>query len=213
MTVTLYLLRHGQTELSRDDTFCGSGLDPELTADGLRMAQAFADFYSSTKWQSIYTSSLKRTVSTARPLCERVGMTSSPRSELNEIGYGEWEGLTKSTVDKKFHDDYIKWLADPAWHAPTGGELAVAIARRGMQVIEEIKEHCSTGNVLIVSHKATIRIILCALLGVDVGRFRYRFVCPTGSVSVVEFSPEGPLLHALADRSHFSDALKTLPGT
>ena len=211
--MTLYLLRHGQTELSRDDTFCGSGLDPELTADGLRMAQAFADFYSSTKWQSIYTSSLKRTVSTARPLCERTGMTSSPRSELNEIGYGEWEGLTKAIVDKKFHDDYIKWLADPAWHAPTGGELAVAIARRGMQVIEEIKEHCSTGNVLIVSHKATIRIVLCALLGVDVGRFRYRFVCPTGSVSVVEFSAEGPLLHALGDRSHFSDELKTLPGT
>jgi len=213
MTVRLYLLRHGQTELSRDDTFCGSGLDPELTADGHRMAQAFADFYSSTEWQAIYTSSLKRTASTAQPLCERIGMTSSPRSELNEIGYGEWEGLTKSTVDEKFHDDYIQWLADPAWHAPTGGELAVAIARRGMQVIEEIKEHCSSGNVLIVSHKATIRIILCALLGVDVGRFRYRFVCPTGSVSIVEFSAEGPLLHALADRSHFSDALKALPGT
>ena len=132
MTVRLYLLRHGQTELSRDDTFCGSGLDPELTADGHRMAQAFADFYSSTEWQAIYTSGLKRTASTAQPLCERIGMTSSPRSELNEIGYGEWEGLTKSTVDEKFHDDYIQWLADPAWHAPTGGELAVAIARRGM---------------------------------------------------------------------------------
>ena len=213
MTLTLYFLRHGQTELSRDDTFCGSGLDPELTSGGRQMAQAFADAYSNLQWQAIYTSSLRRTISTAQPLCERTGMTSIPRAELNEIGYGEWEGLTKTAVEQKFHDDYIRWLADPAWHAPTGGELAVAIARRGMQLIEEITEHCSTGNVLIVAHKATIRIILCALLGVDVGRFRYRFVCPTGSVSVVEFSAEGPLLHALADRSHFSDALKTLPGT
>jgi probable phosphoglycerate mutase len=82
-----------------------------------------------------------------------------------------------------------------------------------MQVIEEIKEHYDNGNVLIVSHKATIRIMLCALLGIDVGRFRYRLVCPVGSVSIVEFTTEGPLLRALADRSHFSEELKTLPGT
>jgi broad specificity phosphatase PhoE len=54
---------------------------------------------------------------------------------------------------------------------------------------------------------------LCALLGIDVGRFRYRLVCPVGSVSIVEFTDEGPLLRALADRSHFSEELKTLPGT
>jgi probable phosphoglycerate mutase len=213
MTLTLYLLRHGQTELSRDDTFCGSGLDPELTSDGHQMAKAFAEAYSTTHWEAVYTSNLRRTISTAQPLCERINVISKARAELNEIGYGQWEGLTKTAVNEKFHDDYIRWLADPAWHSPTGGELAVAIARRGMQLIEEITEQCSTGNVLIVSHKATIRIILCALLGVDVGRFRYRFVCPTGSVSLVEFSAEGPLLHALADRSHFSDELKTLPGT
>ena len=213
MSLTLYLLRHGQTELSRDDTFCGSGLDPNLTSDGHKMAQAFADAYSSTAWQAVYTSSLQRTISTAQPLCERIGIASKPRAEVNEIGYGDWEGLTKAAVEEKFHDDYIRWLADPAWHPPTNGELAVAIARRGMQLIEEITEHCTSGNVLIVSHKATIRIILCALLGVDVGRFRYRFVCPTGSVSVVGFSAEGPLLHALADRSHFSEELKRLPGT
>jgi broad specificity phosphatase PhoE len=213
MTLTLYFLRHGQTELSRDDTFCGSGLDPALTPDGLQMAKAFADAYSSIHWQAVYTSALRRTINTARPLCERIGLSPNSRAELNEIAYGDWEGLTKATVEEKFHDDYIRWLADPAWHPPTNGELAVAIARRGMQLIEELKEHCSDGNVLIVSHKATIRIILCALLGVDVGRFRYRFVCPTGSVSVVEFSGEGPLLHALGDRSHFSEALKALPGT
>ncbi len=82
-----------------------------------------------------------------------------------------------------------------------------------MKVIEEIKQQCPDGNVLIVSHKATIRIILCALMGIDVGRFRYRLICPVGSVSIVEFSAEGPLLHALADRSHFNETLKALPGT
>lgn len=213
MSFFLYFLRHGQTTLSRNDTFCGSGLDPELTPEGTEMAESFARAYERTSWQAIYTSTLNRTIATAQPLCDRVGMKSKPRAELNEIAYGSWEGLTKSYVEEKFHDDYIRWQADPAWNAPTGGELAVSIARRGMRLIEEIRSSCTNGNVLLVSHKATIRIILCALMGIDVGRFRYRFVCPVGSVSTIEFSSEGPLLHELANQSHLSEALKTLPGT
>ena len=65
----------------------------------------------------------------------------------------------------------------------------------------------------MVSHKATIRIILCSLLGIDVGRFRYRLVCPVGSVSNVEFTPDGPMLKALADRSHLTEGLRSLRGT
>jgi broad specificity phosphatase PhoE len=68
------------------------------------------------------------------------------------------------------------------------------------------------GSVLVVSHKATIRILLCALLGIDLGRFRYRLGCPVGSVSVVEFAPQGPLLHTLADRTHLRETLRHLPG-
>jgi probable phosphoglycerate mutase len=213
MSLKLFFLRHGQTELSREDTFCGSGLNPELTADGIRMAQAFAAAYKETKWEAIYTSVLRRTITTAEPLVQLVKVTPQARAELNEIAYGKWEGLTKDKVSKDFHDDYIKWLADPAWHSPTGGETAVTIAQRALKLMEEIREQFSEGNVLIVSHKASIRVILCGLLGIDVGRFRYRLVCPVGSVSIVELTAEGPLLHALADQSHFTEELRSLPGT
>ena len=213
MSVTLYLLRHGQTELSREDKFCGSGLDPELTSDGLKMAQAFADAYRETPWRAIYSSNLQRGIATARPLCDAVGMDLQVRANLNEIGYGRWEGLTREKVDEAYHDEYTSWLADPAWHAPTGGELATVVARRALRVIEEITHEFDDGNVLVVSHKATIRIIVCNLLGIDVGRFRYRLACPVGSVSVVEFTSEGPLLAKLADRSHLSETLRSLPGT
>lgn len=213
MSLTLHFLRHGQTALSREDVFCGSGLDPELTAEGLEMAHAFAAASRSKPWTAIYSSSLRRGIATAQPLCEALGLEMQIRSDLNEIGYGKWEGLSKERVKRDYHDDYISWLADPAWHPPTGGELAVVIARRGLSVIEEIKHQFSDGNVLIVSHKATIRIILCSLLGIDVGRFRYRLVCPVGSVSVVDFTPHGPLVTALADRSHLNEQLRSLPGT
>ncbi|BAZ09810.1 phosphoglycerate mutase [Calothrix sp. NIES-4071] len=212
MTLTLYFLRHGQTECSRSNSYCGS-IDPQLTPDGMEMAQVFADAYSSTAWKAIFSSPMQRTIATAKPLCDIVKLQPELRDGLKEINYGQWEGKTPETVSVEFHDDYIRWLADPAWYAPTGGEMAIAIASRAMQVIEEIKQRYTDGNVLVVSHKATIRIMLCSLMGIDVGRFRYRLGCPVGSVSVVEFTSHGPLLKALADRTHQSKRLRELPGT
>ncbi len=212
MTITLYLLRHGQTQCSRDNAFCGS-VDPELTTDGIEMAQAFAVAYQSLDWQAIYASPMQRTIATAKPLAEKLGIKLELRDGLKEINYGKWEGQTVEAVARDYHDDYIRWTADPAWYPPTGGELAVAIATRALLVIEEIKQRYSSGNVLIVAHKATIRIMLCSLLGIDVGRFRFRLGCPVGSVSKVEFGAHGPLLHSLSDRTHLSERLRTLPGT
>ena len=68
MSLMLYFLRHGQTAFSRDNDFCGSGTDPELTTDGLAMAKAFAAAYRTTSWNAIYSSPLQRAVATAQPL-------------------------------------------------------------------------------------------------------------------------------------------------
>lgn len=212
MTLTLYFLRHGQTECSRSNSYCGS-IDPELTPDGIEMAQVFADAYGSTAWKAIFSSPMRRTIATAKPLCDMLKLAPELRDGLKEINYGQWEGKTPETVSVEFHDDYIRWLADPAWYAPTGGEMVITIASRAMQVIEEIKQRYTDGNILVVSHKATIRIMLCSLMGIDVGRFRYRLGCPVGSISIIEFTSHGPLLKALADRTHQSTRLRNLPGT
>lgn len=211
--LSLYLLRHGQTSFSRANAFCGASLDPNLTDEGRLMAEAFAKAYAATPWRAIFASPLKRTLETAQPICDATAITPRVRDDLKEISYGKWEGKTNVEVDAEFHDDYIRWTADPAWYPPTDGEPAISIAHRSLRVVEEIQRVYEDGNVLIVSHKATIRIILCSLLGIDVGRFRYRLACPVGSVSVVEFGKNGPLLKALADRDHLSAELKNLPGT
>jgi len=211
--LSLYLLRHGQTSFSRANAFCGAALNPDLTDDGREMAELFGQTYGDTKWEAIFTSPLKRTLETAHPICNITGLSPQVRDGLKEIAYGQWEGKTVEEVSTEFHDDYIRWTADPAWYPPTDGEPAVAISHRSLQVVEEIQKVYDEGNVLIVSHKATIRILLCSLLGIDVGRFRYRLACPVGSVSVIEFGKHGPLLKAMADRGHLNDRLRGLPGT
>ena len=215
MSLTIYFLRHGQTTLSRNNVFCGSASDPDLTDEGREMARMFADAHTSLPWQAVYASPLRRTIATAKPLCDALNLQMELRDGLKEIGYGDWEGKSVANVSAAFHDDYLRWTADPAWNAPSGanGEAANAVAQRGLQVVEEIKEKFDNGNVLIVAHKATIRVVLCALLGIDIGRFRFRLGCPVGSVSRVEFTMHGPLLHLLAGRSHLSEHLRSLPGT
>ena len=212
MSLTVYFLRHGQTPFSRDDILSGGRADPELTVEGEQMAQDFASAYKNLPFLAIYSSPLSRTEATARPICEALQIRPELRDGLKEIAYGAWEGRTREEVTHQFHDDYLLWTADPAWNPPTGGETAVMVAQRAIRVIEEIRERFHDGNVLIISHKATIRIIICSLLGIDVGRFRYRLGCPVGSVSILEFSNRGPFLHALADRMHLREALRNLSG-
>jgi broad specificity phosphatase PhoE len=212
MSLKLYFLRHGETPYSRTGGYCGD-LDPELTLAGQQMAQAFGKAYAALDWAAIYVSPMKRTIATAQPLCDSTNLQMQLREGLKEIRYGEWEGQTSEFVKEHYSEDYTRWLTEPAWNPPTGGETAVQIASRASLVLAEIEQTHTTGNVLVVSHKATIRIMLCALLGIDLGRYRDRIDVPAASLSVVKFDVHGPLLQSLGDRSFMSQELRDLPGT
>lgn len=210
--LNLYFLRHGETIYSQTGKYCGD-LDPELTTVGVQMAEAFATAYCSLPWTAIFCSPMKRTIATARPLCDAIGIEMQLQDGLREISYGKWEEQTVESVKQNYQDDYLRWLAEPAWNSPTGGETAVQVATRATSVIAEIVKNYSTGNILIVSHKATLRIILCSLLGIDLGRYRDRLNLLVASVSIVKFDLHGPLLQVLGDRYHLPDSLRNLPGT
>lgn len=177
------------------------------------MAEEFAQAYRDIPWTAAYVSPLRRARETAQPLCELVGLDMQIRDGLREVIYGHWEGKQPAVVDREYHDEFVAWLTDPAWYAPVGGERAVDIARRSSQVLDEIEHQHHTGHVLLVSHKATIRIMLCTLLGIDVGRYRDRLAMPVAAVSIVELAKRGPLFHTIADRSHLGERLRALPST
>ncbi len=177
------------------------------------MAQAFATAYQSTPWTAIYASPMQRAQATAAPIAKATGLTPYLRDGLKEINYGKWEGKDKATVMREFGADYDRWLTEPAWNAPTGGETAVQIANRAMAVVAEITAQHTDGNILIVSHKATLRIILCSLLGIDLGRYRDRLDYPAAALSVVRFGQYGPMLESIGDRAYMSAELRDREGT
>ncbi|WP_020485186.1 histidine phosphatase family protein [Methylomonas sp. MK1] len=212
MSLKIYLLRHGETAYSQRGAFCGS-LDPDLTAEGKAMAQAFADAYRSLTWSDVFVSPMQRAIATAQPLCDALSLTMQFRAGLREISYGAWEDQEQDYVNQHHAQDYLRWQTDPAWNPPTGGETAMQIAARALPVITEIQTQYKTGNVLLVSHKATIRILLCSLLGIDLGRYRDRINALAASVSIIKFTEYGPMLEVLGDRNHLPENLRQRAGT
>ena len=142
----------------------------------------------------------------------RSGLRDATARGLKEIRYGKWEDKSVNFVKQHYPDDYIRWLAEPAWNPPTGGETALEISSRASLVVAEIQERHAHGHVLVVSHKATIRILLCSLLGIDLGRYRDRIEMLAGSVSIVRFDVHGPLLEVLGNRVYMGEELCARPG-
>ena len=212
MPLNLYLLRHGETEASRTGGYVGF-TDVDLTPEGLAMAEAFAEKYKHLPWQAIFASPLKRTVATATPIAKAVGLNIQLRNGLKEMFFGEWEGLSLEEVKARHDKDYNNWMTEPAWNPPTGGETGMQVASRAAMVIAEIENQFTEGNVLVVSHKTTIRLMLCSLLGIDSGRYRDRINMPVASVSLVRFDKYGPMLLKHGDRTHLPEELESRPGT
>ncbi len=207
MPLRLYLLRNAETEYCRTGRYCSRD-GVSLTQRGQQMADFFAKAYHQVTWKALFCSPLNHARETVKPLCHATGLEVQCRDHLRELSFGKWEGMAPREVNQWFHDDYIRWLADPAWNRPTQGEKGMQVARRSSDVLAEIEETYPDGNVLIVSHKATLRIMLCTLLGIDVGRYRDRLAMPVTAVSLVELMDYGPFVSQFNDCPHLPPHLR-----
>jgi alpha-ribazole phosphatase len=210
--LSLYLVRHGQTDYSLNNRLCGA-IDPPLNEHGLAMAEALGARYGKESWAGIWCSPQVRARQTALPTATRAGKELILDDGLREISYGEWEGRPEAEVQRDDAARFQAWAAHPGHIAPPGGESGLAIASRVLAALERIKQAHPSGKVLLVSHKATLRVLACALLGVDVDLFRARIAQKVCAVSIIDFKSTGPLLQVLGDTSHLPPELRTDEGT
>jgi probable phosphoglycerate mutase len=203
--ITLHLVRHGDTMQAAEGIFCGD-LDPPLTATGLAQAERVAQAVKSLGVSALYCSPKLRARTTAAPIARACGLDARVEENLREISYGSWEGRFEAEIRRDEPAAYETWRMDPALSSPPGGESAFAIAARALPVVLRAREDHPKGSVMLVSHKATIRVIVCALLGMPLGRFRSHIACPTASITSFEFGDRGPMLARLGDTSHLMPA-------
>ena len=142
---------------------------------------------------------------TAEILAKPHGLTPIARDGLREIAHGRWEGLTRREVEHQFGEEYASWEEDPFNFAPVGGETGVAVLARALPVIGDIVRRHEGEQVLVVSHKATLRLILSSLLGFDVRGYRDRLDQAPACLNVVDFrNPVRARLMLFNDTSHYA---------
>ena len=205
MTTRIYLIRHGATILSAEDRFAGA-TDVDLSDEGRHQAEALALRLSDDHIMAVYCSPLKRTVETATILARPQGLTPIQRDGLREINHGRWESLRRSDVEAQFPEEYAAWEEDPFIYAPLEGESGLSLMARALPVIREIVLNHAGENVAVVSHKATIRLIISSLLGFDPRGYRDRLDQAPACLNVLDFKdPVRARLMVFNDVSHYVD--------
>jgi probable phosphoglycerate mutase len=137
-----------------------------------------------------------------------------PVPALREISHGHWEGRKRSEVERLFPDEYRRWESDPFSFAPEGGETGLAVTARALPATLELLAAHADAEVLIVSHKATIRLLICSFLGLDPRSYRDRLDQSPASLNVVDFGDlDRPRLMLFNDTSHHAADPSGTPGT
>jgi len=201
----LFLVRHGATSATQEDRFSGSS-GAELSEEGRWQAARLGERLSHQNITAAYSSPLSRALDTARIIAEQCGLEPATRDGLREMGHGHWEGMKRRDVEEQFAVEYAAWEADPFTFAPEGGESGLGVLARALPVIREIVTTHPGGRVLVVSHKATLRLVLSSLLAFDPRGYRDRLDQSPACLNVLDFlDPVRVRLMLFNDTSHYAD--------
>jgi probable phosphoglycerate mutase len=206
MTTRLYLARHGATRLAAEDRFSGAdGVD--LSEEGKHQAERLGQRLRREGISAIYSSTMSRAVETAAFVAGACALQATQRAGLGEMSHGHWEGLTRQEVEAQFGAEYGSWEEDPFTFAPAGGESGVVVLARALPVIREIVTAHTDERVLVVSHKATIRLVLSSLLGFDPRGYRDRLDQAPACLNILDFKDAvRARLMLFNDISHYAAA-------
>lgn len=211
MNTRIFLIRHGATILTAEDRFAGS-INVPLSDQGREQARRLSIRLADENLTAVYASPLDRTMETARILAQPHGLEVQPRDGLREISHGHWEEMTRPEVEAKYPEEAAAWEEDPFTFAPPGGESGLAVTARSLPALMDILHAHPSGNVAIVSHKATIRLLLSSLLGFDPRRYRDNLDQSPAALNIVDFkSPVRARLTLFNDTSHYESAGLAIP--
>ncbi|WP_051848594.1 bifunctional RNase H/acid phosphatase [Streptomyces sp. NRRL WC-3725] len=189
---TLVLLRHGETPLTPQKRFSGSGgTDPSLSAAGREQAHRVAEALARRGTiQDVVASPLARTRETAEIVAARLNLGVTLEDGLRETDFGAWEGLTFGEVRERYPDDLDAWLADPEAHPTGGGESFTETATRIAATRDKLTAAYAGRTVLLVTHVTPIKTFVRLALGAP-PKSLFRMELSAASLSAVAYYADG----------------------
>jgi len=180
----IYLIRHGETEWSRDGKHTGV-TDVSLTDHGRQTARSLQPVLAREQFVLVLTSPLQR----ARETCDLAGLAKDSRVEpdLMEWNYGDYEGLTTKQIQS----------AKPGWsvfhHGCPGGETPEQVGGRANRVLAKVR--ATDGNVALFAHGHVLRVIAARWVN-QPPSFGEHLLLDTATLSVLGYYYDTPALKA-----------------
>jgi broad specificity phosphatase PhoE len=198
----IILIRHGQTAWHSDGVERAEGrADVDLDEVGVRQARATATRLDQWEISAVYSSPLKRALSTASILAARQGLTPQPDPGLIDIDYGRWQGLTHKEAQTNNPGLYDLWMKKPHLVAFPGGESLADVRNRMVGTFESLTSQHDGRTIVLVSHKVVVKVLLCHVLGLDDSHF-WRFQQGFCALNVIEADQGSAAVHLVNDACH-----------
>lgn len=180
----IVLIRHGETEWNRLERFQGR-TDVPLNQEGLEQAERLAQRLKEVPLTKIYTSPLIRARKTAEIVNNYHGVEIIPEEGLTEVDHGHWTGMFKSQVIETDGERYKTWLTRPDTLVVPEGESLADVYRRSVRVIEKIIESSVGETILVCSHDAVNKVLLCHFFGLELSNF-WKFKQGNGCINIID---------------------------
>lgn len=199
---TIYLIRHGETPLTPERRFSGSGgSNPSLTEKGREQARAVAAELKKRNPKHLVVSPMQRTIETAEEISKVTGLEPVIDEDWTEASFGTWDGLTPFEVDERFPDEYKAWVGDP-WYEQGGGESYAATAERAGSALRRLAAQYPGETVAVVTHNVVVKGSATVALSAPIDSIFHLDVAPC-SITTIKIWPSDGLmaLMSLSERS------------
>jgi alpha-ribazole phosphatase len=192
MRTSIWLVRHGQTELNKARRYQGA-TDSPLTPYGLRQAQALARRLRHVPFGAAIVSPHGRARITAETILDGRDTPIAEEPRWSEAHHGRWEGLTYREVRERFPHEAAARFADALHGRAEGGESLAEVALRVADAWRALLLQYPGGRVLVVTHAAPVQLVLCSLGGMSPA-LHWRWRVDLGSVTALDVYGGGPIV-------------------
>lgn len=187
----IYLARHGETVLTPDRRFSGSGEpNPELTAKGKAQAQLLAQEVTKLAPEILISSPLLRTTQTAQAIAAATGLPIDYDEAWFECGFGLWDGLSIEEVKENFPGQYLEWVSSTSY-APPGGESYDALGWRIDEALDNLVAKYPGKRILVVTHNGAIKQALRLAISAPVDGVFHIDISPCSISSISIWPSDG----------------------
>ena len=191
----LYLIRHGEVEGAADGKLIGR-TDAPLSERGLVQSRRLSEQLAVAPLSAIYSSDLKRALSTAEVIAVRSRLHVQPNSDWREIDMGEWEGRKVSELHGEAPERVAPLFSNPASFEYPGGESFAAFTSRIQGALHRLLMTHPKGDVALVAHGGVCRTIIGSVLEMPMRnwlRLAQEYCC----LNVIDWYGVNPVLRLL----------------